>query len=103
MTNQAHFRVAMLAFNTVLLYDYYYIIATWYNMCSAWFLNIRISTCFKINFGFKGLTINMHKPQCENFTVYERIYAISILGELFIISVLVIDLYTHRIGIIYDK
>ena len=31
----------MFAFNTVLLYDYY----TWYNMCSAWFLDIRISTC----------------------------------------------------------
>ena len=48
VTNQTHFQVAMFAFNTVLLYDYYYIIATWYNMCSAWFLDIRISTCYPI-------------------------------------------------------
>ena len=38
--NQTHFQVAMLAFNTILLYDYYYIIATYihtlYNMCGAW-------------------------------------------------------------------
>ena len=45
MMNQTHFQVAMFAFNTVLLYDYYYIITIWYNMCSAWFLDIRISTC----------------------------------------------------------
>ena len=44
--NQTHFQVVMFAFNTVLLYDYYHIICTWYNMCSAWFLDIRISTCF---------------------------------------------------------
>ena len=45
MTNQTYFQVAMFAFNTVLLYDYFYIIAIWYNMCSTWFLDIRISTC----------------------------------------------------------
>ena len=41
VTNQTHFQVDMFAFNTVLLHDYY----TWYNMCSAWFLEIRIPTC----------------------------------------------------------
>ena len=47
VTNQTHFQVAMFAFNTVLLYDITsYIIATWYNMSSAWFLDIRISICF---------------------------------------------------------
>ena len=45
VTNQTHFQVAMLAFNTVLLYDYYYIMHGVINMCSAWFLDIRISTC----------------------------------------------------------
>ena len=44
--NQTHFQVTMFAFNTVLLYDDYYIICTWYNMCSAWFLDVRISTFF---------------------------------------------------------
>ena len=45
--NQTHFQVAMLAFNAVLriLYDNYYIIHGIINMCSAWFLDIRISTC----------------------------------------------------------
>ena len=46
VTNQTHFQVAMFAFNTVLLYDYCYIMHGIINMCSAWFLDIRISTCF---------------------------------------------------------
>ena len=36
--NQSHFQVAMFAFNCMM-------IITWYNMYSAWFLDIRISTC----------------------------------------------------------
>ena len=39
VVNQTHFQVAMFAFNTILLYGSY-------NMCSTWFLDIRISTYF---------------------------------------------------------
>ena len=46
VTNQIHFQVVKFTFNTVLLYDYYYIIHSIANMCNSWFLDIRISTCF---------------------------------------------------------
>ena len=46
VTNQTHFQVAIFAFDTVLLYDYYYIMHGSYNMCSTWFLDIRISICY---------------------------------------------------------
>ena len=37
--------VAMFAFNTVLLYNCLLLYYTRHNMCSAWFFDIRISTC----------------------------------------------------------
>ena len=66
--NQTHFQVAMFAFNTVIITILY----VYGNICSTWFLDIRISTCcMRYHHFCKGSGIQMTckgSPKVEDNT-----------------------------------